>query len=69
MVVPVDRDGKVGDSALLRREPTASASLESVSTRKAGGRQLNQQTQTVSKLVYRIMITHIVNSLLGGSHI
>ena len=49
MVVPVDREGKVGDSSLLRREPTASTSLEPVSTRKAGGRQLNQQTQTVSK--------------------
>ena len=49
MVVPVDREGKVGDSSLLRREPAASTSLEPVSTRKAGGRQLNQQTQTVSK--------------------
>lgn len=49
MVVPVDREGKVGDSTLLRREPAASTSQEAVSTRKAGGQQLNQRTQTVSK--------------------
>ena len=62
MVVPVDREGKVEDSTLLRREPTASTSLEPVSTRKAGGRQLNQQTQTVSKSVW--CMTHIVNSFI-----
>ncbi len=49
MVVPVDREGKVGDSTLLRREPAASTSQEPISTRRAGGRQLNQQTQTVSE--------------------
>ena len=48
MVVPVDREGKVGDSTSLKRESTLSASLESFSTRKAGGRPLNQGTQSVS---------------------
>lgn len=48
MVVPVDREGKVSDSTLLRRESTLSSALET-STRKAGGRPLNQETQTVSK--------------------
>lgn len=65
MVVPVDREGKVEDSTLLRREPTASTSLEAVSTRKAGGRQLNQQTQTVSKSVW--CMTHIANSFLANT--
>ena len=62
MVVPVDREGKVGDSTLLRRESTASTSLEASSTRKAGGRQLNQETQTVSKLVWCMI--HIMDSWL-----
>ena len=51
MVVPVDREGKVGDSSLLRREPTVSTTLKASSTRKAGGCQLNQGTQTVSELI------------------
>ena len=48
MVVPVDREGKLEDSTLLRREPPTSASLEPLSTRKAGGRPQNQGSQTVS---------------------
>ena len=48
MVVPVDRDGKADDSTLLRRESTASVTLEAISTRKAGGRALNLGTQMVS---------------------
>ena len=47
MVVPVDREGKVVDSTLLRREPSSSAALEPVNTRKAGGRQ-DRGPQTVS---------------------
>lgn len=39
MVVPVDREGKVGDCAQLHRDSASAASLEPVSTRKAGGRR------------------------------
>ena len=38
MVVPVDREGKVGDCSQLHRDSASAASLEPVSTRKAGGR-------------------------------
>ena len=48
MVVPVDREGKLEDSTLLRRESSTSASLEPLNTRKAGGRTQNQGIQTVS---------------------
>ena len=37
MVVPVDREGKVGDSSLLRRD-SPSTVTQPVNTRKAGGR-------------------------------
>ena len=43
----MDQEGKVGDSSLLRRDLSSSASLESVSTRKAGGKKVNRGTQTV----------------------
>lgn len=55
MVVPVDREGREGESSLLNREPMAAAVLESVSSRKAGGRPRNQGiTQTVSDLCFTL---------------
>ena len=49
MVVPVDREGKVVDSTLLRRDSAVSASLEPAgNTRKAGGRTQDRGPQTVS---------------------
>ncbi len=39
MVVPVDREGKVGDCSLLHRDTCSSRSLEPVNTRIAGGRK------------------------------
>ena len=47
MVVPVDREGKVGDCPLLRRD-TASASIEPISSRKAGGRKESAKPHKVS---------------------
>ena len=48
MVVPVDREGKVVDSTLLRRDSAIPASLEAAgNTRKAGGRTQDRGPQTV----------------------
>lgn len=55
MVVPVDREGKVVDSTLLRRDSAIPAALEAVSnTRKAGGRTQDKGPQIVGacNLVY-----------------
>lgn len=65
MAVPVDREGKVIDSTLLRREPTTSSSLEPISTRKAGGRPQNQGTQTVSRLCFSpVLPVNLADALL-----
>jgi len=48
MVVPVDREGKVVDSTLLRRDSAIPAALEAVgNTRKAGGRTQDKGPQMV----------------------
>ncbi len=44
MVVPVDREGRVGDNSLLSREPPAK---QEVSSRKAGGRGQEAGPQSV----------------------
>ncbi len=46
MVVPVDREGRVGDNTLLTRELSAS---QEVSSRKAGGRGQEVGPQSVSE--------------------
>ena len=46
MVVPVDREGKVGDSSLLRRD-SPSTVTQQLSTRKAGGRTEDKGPQMV----------------------
>ncbi len=45
MVVPVDREGRVGDNTLLTRELSTS---QEVSSRKAGGRGQEVGPQSVS---------------------
>ena len=46
----MDQEGKVGDCSLLRRDSAVSASVEPVSTRKAGGRraEATDTTHTVA---------------------
>ena len=61
MVVPVDREGKVVDSTLLRRDTPSSSSYASdppISTRKAGGRQQDEGPQTVETHTYAHTHTH-----------
>ena len=55
MVVPVDQEGRVGDNALLSRDPSLP---QDVSTRKAGGRSDQCGTQTVRGCVHVAMVTH-----------
>ena len=58
MVVPVDREGKVGDSSLLRRD-SPSTVTQPVNTRKAGGRSEDKGPQMV--YLYTCSCMFIVN--------
>ena len=51
MVVPVDREGKVGDCSQLRRDMSSSAAATEphLSSRKAGGRKDNGEPHKVEE--------------------
>ena len=71
MVVPVDREGKVVDSTLLRRDTPSSSSYASdppISTRKAGGRQQDEGPQTVETHTYAHTYTHLQTHTLTHTH-
>ena len=71
MVVPVDREGKVVDSTLLRRDTPSSSSYASdppISTRKAGGRQQDEGPQTVETHTYAHTYTHLQTHLHSHTH-
>ena len=49
MVVPVDREGKVGDCSQLRRDASSAVAEPHLSSRKAGGRKDNGEPHKVEE--------------------